>query len=118
MNTPKDHPQRHNRQNQDAPQSEVANTSLGGAEERRPGEDFYTLPEDQDPKLHHAAPGDLPAREPQQPESMLDRETHGQLLDIKESDADRNIHPEDASGGGLAQSSSLHDNNDRDTYAQ
>lgn len=99
------------RQNQDAPQNEPTNTSSGGAEERRPGEDFFTLPEDQVPQQNRASKNDLPAQASTEPESMLDRETHGQLLDISESDADRDIHPEDTVRGGLAQSSALEDNN-------
>jgi hypothetical protein len=105
------------RQNQDAPQNDAQNKPTGAAGAHQPGEEFFSLPED-GPHQRSTEDNTVPSRGASEPQSFLDRETNGQQLDVNESDADKYIHPEDTRNGGLAQHSSLHDNNDRDTYAQ
>jgi hypothetical protein len=105
------------RQNQDAPQNDAQNKPMGGVEPHQPGEEFFTLPED-GPHQRSTEDNTVPPRGVAEPKSFLERETNGQQLEIKESDADRDIHPEDTRHGGLAQNAPLYDNNDRDTYAQ
>ncbi|SMB91874.1 hypothetical protein SAMN00120144_2480 [Hymenobacter roseosalivarius DSM 11622] len=105
-------PPRRTTQNQPATTADPNAAFPGTADEHRPGENLYTLPEMQEPQPRNPSePQATAAGEPAAAEtSMLDRETHGQLLDEPAPDGKSGIS-DSVITPVIAQSSRLEDNN-------
>ncbi|GAB2475588.1 hypothetical protein GCM10011375_22920 [Hymenobacter qilianensis] len=110
QNPDEQHPRR-STQNQPATAADPNASFPGTGDEHRPGENLYTLPEMQEPQPRNPAePQSKSAAEPATEMSMLDRETHGQLLDEPAADGKSGIS-DSVINPVIAQSSRLEDNN-------
>lgn len=109
---PDEQPPRRASQNQPATTADPNAAFPGTADEHRPGDNLFTLPEMQEPQPRNPSePQDKPQTEPADAEtSMLDRETHGQLLDEPAPDGKSGIS-DSVINPVIAQSSRLEDNN-------
>ena len=109
---PDEKPPRRTTQNQPATTADPNAAFPGTSDEHRPGENLYTLPEMQEPQPRNPSePQDQPRTEPADAETtMLDRETHGQLLDEPAPDGKSGIS-DSVINPVIAQSSRLEDNN-------
>lgn len=108
---PDEQPPRRTTQNQPATAADPNAAFPGTGDEHRPGENLYTLPEMQEPQPRNSAePQPKSTTEPAAEMSMLDRETHGQLLDEPASDGKSGIS-DSVINPVIAQSSRLEDNN-------
>lgn len=109
---PDEQPPRRTTQNQPANTADPNAAFPGTADEHRPGENLFTLPEMQEPQPRNPSkPQDTPPVEPiTASTSMLDRETHGQLLDEPAPDGTSGI-TDSVINPIIAQSSALDDNN-------
>ncbi len=109
---PDEQPPRRTTQNQPATTADPNAAFPGTGDEHRPGENLFTLPEMQEPQPRNPSkPQDAPPAEPiATGESMLDRETHGQLLDEPAPDGKSGIS-DSVINPVIAQSSRLDDNN-------
>jgi hypothetical protein len=109
---PDEKPPRRTTQNQPANTADPNSVFPGTSDEHRPGENLFTLPEMQEPQPRNPSePQVKPHTEPADAEtSMLDRETHGQLLDEPAPDGKSGIS-DSVINPIIAQSSRLEDNN-------
>lgn len=108
---PDEQPPRRTTQNQPATAADPNAAFPGTGDEHRPGENLYTLPEMQEPQPRNpSTPQDTPAAPATAETSMLDRETHGQLLDEPAADGKSGIS-DSVINPVIAQSSRLEDNN-------
>jgi hypothetical protein len=109
---PDEKPPRRTTQNQPATTADPNSVFPGTSDEHRPGENLYTLPEMQEPQPRN--PTEPQAASDIEPAaahtSMLDRETHGQLLDEPAPDGKSGIS-DSVINPVIAQSSRLEDNN-------
>lgn len=109
---PDEQPPRRTTQNQPATTADPNAAFPGTSDEHRPGENLFTLPEMQEPQPRNpSTPQDTPAPDPAAADtSMLDRETHGQLLDEPDPDGKSGVS-DSVINPIIAQSSQLDDNN-------
>ncbi|WP_324671549.1 hypothetical protein [Hymenobacter sp. GOD-10R] len=110
---PDENPPRRETQNQPATIADPNASFEGTQDEHRPGENLFTLPEMQDPQPRNPPkPQDDQPDAPQEVDapSMLDRETHGQLLDEPAADGTSGVS-DSVLRPIIAQSSNLDDNN-------
>ena len=109
---PDENPPRRTTQNQPANAADPNAFFEGTQDEHRPSDNLFTLPEMQEPQPRNPpTPQDEPATpiEVDAP-SMLDRETHGQLLDEPAPDGMSGVK-DSVLNPVIAQSSNLDDNN-------